>query len=81
LHCYATFPDLLKSKYQTLEDAKEVLGDVNDIIPLFADFQKYSKGFKEAILKKLSQSELSVSKFAQQESIKLSTRGILKKEL
>jgi hypothetical protein len=26
-------PDLLKSKYQTLEDAKEVLGDVNDIIP------------------------------------------------
>jgi type I restriction enzyme R subunit len=34
-------PDLLKSKYQTLEDAKEVLGDVNDIIPLFADFQKY----------------------------------------
>jgi type I restriction enzyme R subunit len=27
-------PDLLKSKYQTLEDAKEVLGDVNDIVPL-----------------------------------------------
>jgi hypothetical protein len=34
-------PDLLKSKYQTLEDAKEVLGDVNDIVPLFTDFQKY----------------------------------------
>ncbi len=36
-------------------------------------YQKYSKEFKEAILKKLSQSDLSVSKFAQQESIKLST--------
>jgi hypothetical protein len=24
-----------------LEDAKEVLGDVNDIVPLFTDFQKY----------------------------------------
>jgi transposase-like protein len=36
-------------------------------------YQKYSKGFKGAILKNLSQSELSVSKFAQQESIKLST--------
>jgi len=36
-------------------------------------YQKYSKEFKEAILKKLSQSDLSVSKFAQQESINLST--------
>ncbi len=36
-------------------------------------YQHYSKEFKEAILKKLSQSELSVSKFAQQEGINLST--------
>jgi len=36
-------------------------------------YQKYSNGFKEAILKKLSQSELSVSKFAQQEGMKLPT--------
>jgi len=36
-------------------------------------YQKYSKEFKETILKKLSQSDLSVSKFAQQENINLST--------
>jgi type I restriction enzyme R subunit len=40
-HRHYKLPDLLKSKYQTLEDAKEVLGDVNDIVPLFTDFQKY----------------------------------------
>jgi hypothetical protein len=38
-HRHYKLPDLLKSKYQTLEDAKEVLGDVNDIVPLFTDFQ------------------------------------------
>ncbi len=36
-------------------------------------YQHYSKAFKETILKKLSQSDLSVSKFAQQEGINLST--------
>ena len=36
-------------------------------------YQHYSNEFKEAILKKLSQSDLSVSKFAQQEGINLST--------
>jgi len=35
--------------------------------------QHYSNEFKEAILKKLSQNELSVRKFAQQEGINLST--------
>jgi type I restriction enzyme R subunit len=33
-------PDLLKSKYQTLEDAKEVLGDVK-----FYGFSDYSIAF------------------------------------
>jgi len=36
-------------------------------------YQHYSKEFKEAILKKLSQSDLSVRQFAQQEGINLST--------
>lgn len=36
-------------------------------------YQHYSKAFKETILKKLSQSDLSASKFAQQEGINLST--------
>jgi len=36
-------------------------------------YQNYSKAFKEAILKKLSQRDCSVSKFAQQEGINLST--------
>jgi len=36
-------------------------------------YQKYSDELKEAILKKLSQSDLSVSKFSQQEGINLST--------
>ena len=35
--------------------------------------QHYSNNFKEAILKRLSQSELSVRKFAQQEGINIST--------
>ena len=37
------------------------------------NYQHYSTGFKEAILKKLNQSELSVRKFSQQEGINLST--------
>ena len=37
------------------------------------DYQRYSSQFKEAILTKLSQSDLSVRKFAAQEGIKLST--------
>ena len=37
------------------------------------DYQRYSSQFKEAILTKLSQSGLSVRKFATQEGIKLST--------
>jgi transposase len=37
------------------------------------DYQRYSSQFKEAILNKLSQSDLSVRKFAEQEGIKLST--------
>jgi transposase-like protein len=36
-------------------------------------YQHYSKEFKETILKKLNQSDCSVSQFAQQEGIKLST--------
>lgn len=34
-------PILLTNKYQSLEDAKEVLGNVGDISKLFIDFQKY----------------------------------------
>jgi type I restriction enzyme R subunit len=34
-------PILLTNKYQTLEDAKSVLGDVSDITALFVGFQKY----------------------------------------
>jgi type I restriction enzyme, R subunit len=34
-------PILLTNKYQSLEDAKEVLGNVGDITKLFIDFQKY----------------------------------------
>ena len=37
------------------------------------DYQRYSIQFKEAILNKLSQSGLSVRKFAEQEGINLST--------
>ena len=37
------------------------------------DYQRYSSQFKEAILTKLSQSGLSVRKFAEQEGINLST--------
>ena len=37
------------------------------------DYQRYSSQFKEAILTKLSQSALSVRKFAAQEGINLST--------
>lgn len=34
-------PVLLTNKYQSLEDAKEVLGDVGNISSLFIEFQKY----------------------------------------
>jgi len=34
-------PILLTNKYQSLEDAKEVLGNVSDISKLFVEFQKY----------------------------------------
>lgn len=34
-------PILLTNKYQSLEDAKEVLGEVADISSLFIEFQKY----------------------------------------
>jgi type I restriction enzyme R subunit len=34
-------PILLTNKYQSLEDAKEVLGNVGDISNLFIEFQKY----------------------------------------
>ncbi len=34
-------PILLTNKYQSLEDAKEVLGDVSKIRALFVDFQQY----------------------------------------
>lgn len=34
-------PILLTNKYQSLEDAKEVLGDVKNISSLFIEFQKY----------------------------------------
>ncbi len=37
------------------------------------NYQHYSTGFKEAILKKLSQSEMSVRQFSLQEGINLST--------
>ncbi len=40
--------DLLKSKYQSLEDAKTILGEVADIIPLFINFQKYLYSVKVA---------------------------------
>ena len=36
-------------------------------------YQHYSKVYKETILKKLSESDLTVSQFAQQEGINLST--------
>ncbi len=34
-------PILLINKYQSLEDAKEVLGDVANISALFVNFQKH----------------------------------------
>lgn len=34
-------PILLRNKYQSLEDAKAILGDVGTISKLFIDFQKY----------------------------------------
>ncbi len=34
-------PILLQNKYQSLEDAKEVLGEVSDIRELFVEFQKW----------------------------------------
>ncbi len=37
------------------------------------NYQRHSSAFKEAILQKLSQSELSKQQFAEQEGIKLST--------
>jgi type I restriction enzyme R subunit len=34
-------PTLLKNKYMSLEDAKDILGDVSNISKLFIEFQKY----------------------------------------
>jgi type I restriction enzyme, R subunit len=34
-------PILLVNKYQSLEDAKEMLGEVTNISSLFIEFQKY----------------------------------------
>ena len=34
-------PFLLTNKYQSLEDAQEILGDVANIIQLFIEFQKH----------------------------------------
>ena len=34
-------PILLTSKYHSLEDAKEILGDVRSISSMFVEFQKY----------------------------------------
>ena len=34
-------PILLTNKYQSLEDAKEILGDVSNITSLFIEFQQY----------------------------------------
>jgi type I restriction enzyme R subunit len=34
-------PILLQNKYQSLEDAKEILGDVPKISSLFIEFQKH----------------------------------------
>jgi len=34
-------PILLTNKYQSLEDAKEILGDVTNISLLFVEFQKH----------------------------------------
>ena len=40
-------PILLTNKYQSLEDAKEILGDTANISRLFIEFQKYL--YKERI--------------------------------
>ncbi len=41
-------PILLTNKYQSLEDAKEILGDVANISKLFIEFQKYLYGERVA---------------------------------
>ncbi|MBK8242615.1 MAG: DEAD/DEAH box helicase family protein [Saprospiraceae bacterium] len=41
-------PILLTNKYQSLEDAKEVLGNVSEISKLFVEFQQYLYGQKVA---------------------------------
>ena len=41
-------PILLQTKYQSLEDAMEILGDVQDIRSLFIEFQKYLYNIKTA---------------------------------
>jgi len=41
-------PILLTNKYQSLEDAKEALGEVANIRALFIDFQQYLYGGKVA---------------------------------
>ena len=41
-------PILLQTKYQSLEDAIEILGDVQNISSLFIDFQKYLYDIKVA---------------------------------
>jgi type I restriction enzyme R subunit len=34
-------PNLLTNKYNTLEDAKDILGDLTNIKQLFSEFQQY----------------------------------------
>jgi len=41
-------PILLTNKYQSLEDAKEILGDVSNITSLFIEFQQYLYAQKAA---------------------------------
>ena len=41
-------PILLTNKYQSLEDAKEILGDVSNISKLFIEFQEHLYKFKAA---------------------------------
>ena len=41
-------PVLLTNKYHSLEDAKEILGDVKEISSLFIEFQQYLYSKKAA---------------------------------
>jgi type I restriction enzyme R subunit len=42
------FSILLQTKYQSLEDAMEILGDVQNISSLFIEFQKHLYDIKVA---------------------------------